>query len=222
MPFDALAANFPAMAVLLCGLFYADYALTIWGQKLYLAFGREHQVHEAYEMNPDWRDAVAQGRYWHPRLLVAFALYTVIAGLLWAMAAVVSWGPDLGLGGAMALAIRDAMLAVVISRSLVIIGLHLRNIVTYSRLMGADFVTGCTTYSAAFSYAMLRAHALIASLPFAVLFALQPTAVHAGFALGPASLILQVRRMEEKHRKLAAPADAAVEADAVAQTSSPT
>ena len=73
MLFQLLADSFFATAILLCALMYLDYALRVYGQKLYVARGRQFVEMESYELNPMWREIVEKQLYWHPRALYLFA-----------------------------------------------------------------------------------------------------------------------------------------------------
>ncbi len=95
MLFQLLADSFFATAILLCALMYLDYALTVYGQKLYVARGRQFVEMESYELNPMWRDIVEKQLYWHPRVLYLFVRMVALAALLWLLKAASSGPGDL-------------------------------------------------------------------------------------------------------------------------------
>jgi hypothetical protein len=57
---------------------FADYHLTLLGAKLYHREYGRHIVMEHYELNPVLRDAINQGRRYHPRHVIAVLLITAI------------------------------------------------------------------------------------------------------------------------------------------------
>jgi hypothetical protein len=219
MVFQFVASSFPLLALLFCALFYADYALTILGQRLYLAKAREVQEFEAYELNPLWRETVEKSRYWSWRLWRGFLPMVLMAGCLWCL----GWLAGLMVGqgerpgrdwfAVGALWYRDAFCAAVISRSLVVIGMHLRNIALFARYLAPEYVSGKLTLTSRYSYAVSRIHALTLAVPLAALAILEPTPVTVGFALGPLVLAANLRRMEARNARQAAAGAAPVPAE---------
>jgi hypothetical protein len=203
--FDLVASSFPLLALLFCGLFYADYALTIRGQRLYLTRAREYQEFEAYELNPIWRETVEKGGYWSWRLWRGFVPMVLIALCLWYLGWYARFATGIGWRAAASLGFRDAFGAALISRSLILIGMHLRNIAIFSRYLAPEYVSGKLTLTAGYSYAITRIQALTLALPLAALAIMDPTPLTVGFFLGPLLLALNVRRMEARNARQAAP-----------------
>jgi hypothetical protein len=193
------------LVAVFCTLVYADYALTLAGARLYESRSKQFVEVPSYELNPYWRDVVERGRYWHPRLIRAFAVYALIVVLLcvprW-MAVAGHVPSTLDWFGVYAC----VTVAALLSRHVSVIASHLQNIAVARGLMRPELLTGHLVQSAQFTYGRTRIMYWYQALVLAVLAALEPSPVTVGFVLGPLLLVLNLRQMEQRSAKAAAAA----------------
>ncbi len=166
-------------------LMLADYALTVLGVQWADTY-RQHFVAPTYELNPRWRESVAQRRWFNPRHLLLVGLVTLLLWLLdrWAPPVVVAWLLGIVLG----------VLGALLSR-------HVSNLLTFRYLnRHPEAVTGQVQYSLATTL-KLSQYGYAGLLPLlGLLLALAPSPAMAGAVLGVLGLILAHGRWARNDR----------------------
>jgi len=191
MLFEAYASSFWAMAGVLCVGIYAEFALLVYGWKLYRQHGQELIVYEGFDPCGEWSAAADAGRYWDRRLLKVFALGLALAGGVWhlgAMGAVeeAASGDRVGwLTGAQLLGVRDGFAAAILWVVVTLVTLRLRGVIIRRSYNRSELLSGRVRVRQPYAVGTTAVAALGSAPPLLAIAVLHTTPVTVGFAVAP-------------------------------------
>jgi len=178
------------LAIALWAIAYLlDYYLTLYGARLYQAGAKEHfGFSGSYELTPYYQPEIDRLRLVSPRFLLALALSSLMIWLVWWLAV-----PLLGLSALFMLLIGG-----LVSRQLVVIARHLRNIILFRQARTVGNIQGRVEYQRRVSLWLSAAELLTFAAFFLLIFFISGSIFFLGGALGCTVTGLQHWRLASK------------------------
>jgi hypothetical protein len=184
--------QFGLPALLWFVLYISDYALTIYGARLYQAASQYFSVEGSYELTPDFQQDIDALRLISPRFLIALFGSTLL--LLMAR------GLSLGIP-----AIFEAVCGFFLLMEVPVHIRHIRNIVTYRQINTGQAATGKLAYARWFVYSLSATEILTFAIVFLAFALLLGSWFFLGGAVGCGRLAIDHFMKSNQARKQPAP-----------------